>query len=213
MDAHLVQAKLKKMRHADWCHRKFGSKIHKYKLNPAISEKDVAEFESRHSIRLPDEYRWFITSIGNGGAGPDYGLEPLTHGIYSDLHYGESEGYIDPSMPFVLKEPWNMELNHECSPKERRKFEEEYFSDKWVNGVLRICDRGCGMSINLVVNGPEYGNLWVDDRTSDYGIYPLNKNKKTTFWSWYSEWLNRVSGSVEVPSWMLWYKDDLGNYT
>lgn len=206
MEEELIRAKLKKMRHADWQHKKFGSKKHKYQVNPVISEKDISEFESRYSISLPDDYRWFLSSVGNGGAGPEYGLEPIEHGIYSDLHYGAEEGFIDPSKPFSLTEEWNMKIETSLNPKEQSQFEEEYFSDRWVDGLLRICDRGCGMSINLVVNGPEYGNLWVDDRSSDNGIYPLRKSTNTTFGNWYNEWLDKASNSVEVPSWMFWYR-------
>ena len=33
---------------------------------------------STNRIRLPDDYRQFLAMIGNGGAGPFYGLEPLS---------------------------------------------------------------------------------------------------------------------------------------
>jgi len=196
------------MRHADWCHRQFGSKRHKYCLNQVISEATVREFEEKYAIRLPDDYRWFITKVGNGGAGPDYGLERFEHGIFACLDFDNEEEYIDPSKPFELTEPWNMPYDASLDDDEREKYEDEYFSDKWVNGVLRICNRGCGMSVLLVVNGPEHGTLWVDDRCSDYGIYPIDKRRKTYFWDWYGGWLNRVSESYRVPAWMFWYRNE-----
>lgn len=73
------------------------------------------------------------------------------------------------------------------------KFEEEYFSDKWETGILRLCNYGCGVSLNLVVNGLEKGNIWVDDRGNDGGIYPdpyFEQKERTKFLDWYLLWLN-----------------------
>ena len=55
----------------------FGAEGHGFKLNPPLKEFDVAAFEEKHHIRLPDDYRQFITEIGNDGAGPYFGVFPL----------------------------------------------------------------------------------------------------------------------------------------
>jgi len=45
-------------------------------INPTISE-EVSEIEKRNNIILPKGYRKFITKIGNGCIGLDYGLLSL----------------------------------------------------------------------------------------------------------------------------------------
>lgn len=55
----------------------FCSGSHKYKLNECASGEDVAKFEKRYNITLPDDYKIFLTQMGNGGAGPYYGMYPL----------------------------------------------------------------------------------------------------------------------------------------
>src|SRR5438045_1758187 len=47
-------------------------------LNTPLTEREVVEFEQLHGIALPEEYRLFVTRLGNGGVGPpSYGLLPL----------------------------------------------------------------------------------------------------------------------------------------
>jgi len=48
----------------------FGSIGHQYKLRPPRPAAEIEAFETRHGIELPQDYRYFITEIGDGGAGP-----------------------------------------------------------------------------------------------------------------------------------------------
>ena len=41
-------------------------------LGPVLPEREVAAFENRHSVTLPDGYRRFLREVGNGGDGPPY---------------------------------------------------------------------------------------------------------------------------------------------
>lgn len=68
---------LKKAKKIDKELNVFGASSHKYKLNPVTTIEKVEEFEEKYGIKLPKEYVNFLTKIGNGGAGPDYGLFPL----------------------------------------------------------------------------------------------------------------------------------------
>lgn len=56
---------------------RFGADSHKYQLNPPASEETIAAFETRFGISLPEGYRDFLLRMGNGGAGPFYGLYSL----------------------------------------------------------------------------------------------------------------------------------------
>ena len=69
---------------------RFGAYSHKYQLNPPAPEEGIAAFEGRFGISLPEGYRNFLLLLGNGGAGPFYGLyslgeaEPCRLPDYSD---------------------------------------------------------------------------------------------------------------------------------
>lgn len=47
----------------------FGAGEHRYQLNPTISEEQIVAFEQQYSIKLPEDYRHFLKTVGNGGAG------------------------------------------------------------------------------------------------------------------------------------------------
>lgn len=47
---------------------------HEYELGAPLREAEIAAFEARVGLRLPDGYRAFLSVVGNGGMGPVYGL-------------------------------------------------------------------------------------------------------------------------------------------
>jgi len=57
--------------------RVFGAGVHQYKPNPPLPVSVIGAFEERHGVSLPEDYRHFTTGIGNGGAGPYYGVLPF----------------------------------------------------------------------------------------------------------------------------------------
>lgn len=54
----------------------FGAEAHQFAMHAPITEHDLTAFESKHGVRLPEDYRAFLLAVGNGGAGPYYGLLP-----------------------------------------------------------------------------------------------------------------------------------------
>src|SRR4029453_14387086 len=54
-------------------------------LDDPIDLESVQEFEADNRIKLPEDYREFILTIGCGGAGPYLGLLPLSNNIHHQL--------------------------------------------------------------------------------------------------------------------------------
>jgi hypothetical protein len=90
--------------------RVFGADDHGFRLNPPLPEADVIAFENVHNVSLPHDSRQFLTDVGNGGAGPFYGVFPLGK---MDENFGlgtwqEDDGFVGVlSEPFPLREDWN----------------------------------------------------------------------------------------------------------
>ncbi len=58
---------LERCRNAKRLPKVFGAEAHRFELYPVVRKSVVGSFESKHGIQLPDDYRRFITEVGNGG--------------------------------------------------------------------------------------------------------------------------------------------------
>lgn len=184
----------------------FGANGHHFQLNPVLDNMEILAFEQRHGIHLPADYRHFLANVGNGGAGPYYGVFPLgkMDGIHELLNpWSEGDGFIGAlSEPFPLTHGWNdlsgkpadelVDVDEDLYEKQFDEFEGRYFNASLVSGAFPICHEGCALRIWLVVTGPEAGRLWRDTRAEYTGINPLylKDESRATFSEWYREWLN-----------------------
>ena len=184
----------------------FGAESHQFKLNPVVRKSVVANFEKKHQVLLPDEYRRFITEIGNGGAGPYYGLFKFREmdDCFSFQRWKENDGFVgDLSEPFPHKKPWNGlpdypeedEFDDEdLYEAEIERLDRIYWNPENVNGAFPICHHGCAARSWLIVTGPEAGNVWDDFRADDEGLTPatVKRKRRTTFLEWYDHWLQQA---------------------
>ncbi len=185
--------------------RVFGADVHGFRLNPPLPEADVIAFENVHNVSFPHDFRQFLTDVGNGGAGPFYGVLPLGK---MDDNFGlktwqEDDGFVGIlSEPFPLEEEWNdissqpsSELADQDEAEYWRQmdaFQNTYWGSSLVNGAIPICNEGCALRIWLVLSGAQAGYLWEDRRSEYAGLTPLRLANGTsaTFTGWYDAWLN-----------------------
>ena len=164
---------------------RFGAYSHQYKLAAPAGEEAIRKFEGQQGVRLPEEYRDFLMFIGNGGAGPYYGLYGLK-ALEDDL--SDSRGLRrcrsleEPVIyPKMSEEEWDRIVN----PESRRKGEEVYP----YMGVLPIGTQGCTLMTGLMLTGPYRGQVVYYD--NDFCGPPFFVREKG-FLSWYERWLREV---------------------
>jgi hypothetical protein len=201
---------LKRLRDARRPPKVFGAESHRFRTHPPLTEQAVRQFEAKHRLTLPVEYRGFLLHVGNGGAGPAYGLFKLGEMDDSFGHeaWTEDGGFVGVlSRPFPHTGPWN-ELSEEPAFDESREDDPEwedeyqrqvnvweervYWNTALVDGAVPICHLGCAERQWLVVSGPEAGNVWDDLRADRKGIKPAERpgRRRVTFLQWYSSWLD-----------------------
>jgi len=187
----------------------FGAESHGFEMKPVLSEAAVATFERTHGVRLPSDYRAFLTLVGDGGAGPFYGVFPLgkVDKNFSLRDWREGDvGILSEAFPFA--EEWN-DLSAKPDDnlvdeaeywKQMEAFESTYLSA--VNGAFPICHQGCALRVLLVVTGSQAGYLWDDRRSECGGIKPIRlaDGSQATFSSWYGEWLKGCLNILDSDS-------------
>lgn len=187
----LITEKLSLLTSIDKNYNVFGASHHRYKFGSSISESELKNFEKEHNINLPVDYRAFLLAFGNESPGPYYGLLSLKKGVLDLPQNARQSSTIHLSRPFRFDVAWNEKEN------------EEYDDAKWCDGMLRICHEGCGFFTNLIITGKESGNVWVDGRVSEQGIYPLQykgKHTRLSFTDWYLKWLEDSLASISSKS-------------
>lgn len=156
---------LARLRRRDRGFRVFGSWGHRYRLREPLTERRVADFECEVGVSLPADYREFLRSVGDGPAGPYYGLERLP----SDAHHLARPFPLKTSTEGALMAEWDW----------RREDEDEF------PGLLELCHQGCAYYSYLVVNGESRGTIWVG---GELFFYPTG----LCFSQWYGSWASRA---------------------
>ena len=198
--ARAVLEGVKELRRSDPQLRIFGAISHRYHFNPRATEREVASCQRLWGMNLPADYREFLLDVGNGGAGPFYGVFRL--GEWDGAGDGEPwEASIigDPSKPFPHRSPWNEPRKYALAPSDVESDEyhrwmdledRRYYAPELTNGSIPICTEGCALRFLLVVTGPEAGHVWYDSRADEKGLLPLGEGQeRLSFSDWYLAWL------------------------
>lgn len=213
MDPDSIRSRIQALARKDKRRNVFGAGAHDYKLNEPLDAKEIESFEGRHQISLPDDYRNFITQVGNGGAGPAYGLFPFGQQDDSCGFRSWEDGDLigEVGKPFPHEQAWNVDASFwdgEPNPSEGVSEEEEdrlweqwdevmeehYWNPSLVDGAIPICHIGCALRVWLVVNGAQRGYVWEDFRADHGGLQPLTDSAgdQLTFTAWYLKWLDEA---------------------
>lgn len=175
-------------------------------MNPALSEGEVKQFEEKEGISLPTEYRQFLLTVGNGGAGP------VPDGL---CKLGDQPKAIDGDAPeSSLAKPWqlratDMSAAAECylgyqscytktaveADSREISVAEKQLAQKSTgkDGLLWLGPGREDSNHYLTVNGDGKGEIWLI--APDYfGPYAGG------FMEWYLSWLDQQPISVNALS-------------
>lgn len=174
---------------ADPGYRIFGSETHKYKFNPPADIEDVRRFEKKYNIKLPESYVTFLTLVGNGGAGPFYGLyslEQLEHYNEYLMQDNSIDTFIDKNLTI---DKWNKAVK--MLYESNNEVEDEDFWNRITKGALVIGTQGCSFDTLLMCSGSELGKIVY----IDWNIFCDNPPSLTgqTFEEWLISYFYKVA--------------------
>ena len=175
----------------------FGAEFHGYHLYPPLEGALVTVFERLHNVSLPADYRSFVQRLGDGGAGPYYGLCALGMSLYLDMDYPQEMELLVPGRPFPLTNAY--------VPENEADRALGYHGYHLQQGMVHLCNYGCGVFVNLVVTGPSAGTVWTDARSIQGGLYPGDPSypgRYISFLEWYEHWMD--SSLIQLEEQLLY---------
>lgn len=193
----------------------FGSLGHNWVLDSPLTEDALAELGSQIGVRLPDDYRSFLTCVGAGGAGPAYGLFPVRRVQGRWRWEGDGAELADLALlaqPFPDRGPDSEVLDALLAVRpEEEDFEEiedfddasEAWDERWealmfaperTAGAIVVSHLGCAQREWLIISGTHRGTIWSDCRADDRDLAPLldQAGHPVTFTHWYIDWLQKA---------------------
>lgn len=180
--------KLKMATRRDDARKEFGANRHGYQMNEPLEFEAIARFEAKTGIALPNEFSEFLQVVGNGGAGPYYGIAPLDPDrIAGPL---KQECLLSPGM---TQEEWGAMIafldDPSIKPEERRRLQQELYG-----GMLGIGSMGWTFEMMLVLNGPYRGRVVYVDRSYQIPFFTYEAN----FLEWYERWVDEIIGGYDT---------------
>ena len=167
---------------------------HGYELKSPIDARELSDLERSHDVELPPDYRMFVSTFSNGGPGPIYGQFSVQE-AFAD--------YLTPALPFPYESGRRVEFSYAHSGDELKRLGKFYTDPANQHGKIVIGEMGCGIMTDLIITGPARGQVWIDDRTTEWGgLYPCNtfgNEKPLSFLDWYETWLDLALAGEDVP--------------
>lgn len=189
-----------------------GVEKHQFRLRPPLPEAALTAFEQRQGIQLPEDYRAFLLLAGDGGAGPYYGIEPLSEWANTFEEEAEQPGFLASPCPLTdgaaVRQAWRAAVQRS---ERRRRGELQPGApptdpwggilpcrwSEWGRGTLHLCDQGCTYSSRLIVAGEARGRIVnLDEQLWN----PPYFARDASFLDWYERWLDQVLSGTE-PHW------------
>ncbi len=153
-----------------------GAMRHKYHLNSPVTLADVLEFEQEFHVTIPEIFVRFLTEVGNGGAGVDYGFYSLETLRRENKHLKYPRDNDKNIFDYDnLKERWE-ELAHELDDaleacEEDSEIDKIY--GKMYGGLLVIATNGCTFDHVLICEGKHTGMVGMIDWNSEEQSVPF----------------------------------------
>ena len=183
----------------------FGADLHRFHVKSPLEISEIERFESQFEVTLPIDYRIFLCQVGDGGAGPAYGIFSLNTAVPYQRRSTPQDilktpfPHRDSFNPFKDDDPYYDEIDRKLESGEITESEADWLMEYETSGTIALCHEGCGHLHRLVVSGPSRGEMWMDSTCSDQGYFSL----QASFLDWYERWVDQI---LESKSGNWWFE-------
>lgn len=184
LDIFKIRAVLDEASKWDMDYKAFGSEVHLHLLRQPLPLRELEAWEEQAKVTLPKDYKTYLTRLGNGGAGPAYGLHPFSPPmvkflrrpcVYSIDREKEYQEMLRKNRHWDETEEWDIYLEYfPDSPGRTDPNWREVHLEEWIhqleqcldrdivdpmlyNGQMFIANEGCTMDRYLILNGSHRG--------------------------------------------------------
>ncbi|GGO03819.1 HEAT repeat domain-containing protein [Saccharibacillus kuerlensis] len=180
--------KLKMAARRDEALKEFGASRHQYRMNEPLGSQEIAVFEKKYGVSLPEPFSEFIQQIGNGGAGPYYGI--------AELDFDQPTEFLNHDcrlFPEMTQQQWG-EMTAFLDNSTLGAAQKESIEAELYGGLLRIGEMGWTFEMMLVMTGDYRGRIVYIDRSFQIPFFTYEAN----FLEWYERWLDEVIGRYDT---------------
>ncbi len=192
---------LERVRQIDPKCQMFGASNHRYRLNPPAEAEVVRRAEAEYGFSMPEDYVRFITEIGDGGAGPDYGIGSFQMFLKPNKNHGverfRQSCRLSLARPFEPRPmaPEEVEEYSICTKEAYDENPESYFTFYGgdhddlcdTQGFYTLGTHGCQWDFGLITAGPYRGQVFDTDNEGAYRFLARS------FDEFYQKWLDSLT--------------------
>ncbi|GAA3410625.1 SMI1/KNR4 family protein [Paenibacillus hodogayensis] len=183
-----IQNKLEQAMRKDTAFSVFGASSHQYKVREKLAAKELEDWQAKNQVTLPKLYTQFLTKVGNGGAGPFYGMYSLEKATsYTGTYALTAKCVLHPGM---TKEEWNRLIEPLIKDEDIPDLEYDAVRDRVLGGMLCIGTQGCEYDMYLVLEGEYRGKVvYTSDFHPDHPFFFVYEEHVL---DWYERWLEEI---------------------
>lgn len=169
---------------ADAGRKVFGAEKHQYRINPVLSMTEIRRAEEERHVKFPEEYVFYLSKVGNGGAGPYYGLYPLERVLAKDRNPYLGQIFERTVTTQLTKEQWQEHIQKldELGESLETDVEYEEYQSKLCSNMMPIGTQGCTYDNMLMLSGEDAGQIMYIDWNMEEDSLPFDTGMSFLEW-------------------------------
>lgn len=178
----------------------FGAEKHQYRINPVVNMAEIRRAEEERHVKFPEEYVFYLTRVGNGGAGPYYGLYPFEKVLAGDRNPYLGQILEQTVTTQLTKEQWREHMHKLDELGESFETDADYeeYQSKLFSNMTPIGTQGCTYDNMLMLSGGDADRIMYIDWNMEEDGPPFDTGM--TFLEWMEGYFQDIIDGCQMGS-------------